>query len=337
MASYPQPASLILGTGRYVPAKVLTNGELEKIVDTSDAWIAERTGIRERRIAKEGENTSDMATAAARAALEAAGLSASDLDMIIVATVTGDSPMPATAVNVQTKLGITNIPAFDLSAACAGFLYGLSIADQFIRTGQMRRVLLIGVELLSRVLNWHDRTTCVLFGDGAGAVVLGPAAPAPSDRAPRGVISTKLFTDGSLASSLIIPGGGSQMPLTHQALDEAQDKVQMIGRDVFKVAVKNLTSASKEALDAAGITAADIDWVVAHQANMRILTQVAGRLDIPLERFVINIERYGNTSSASVPIALDEAVRDGRIKPGQTVLMCALGAGISWGSALVRM
>jgi 3-oxoacyl-[acyl-carrier-protein] synthase-3 len=338
MASYQQPASLILGTGRYVPAKVLSNAELEKIVDTSDAWIAERTGIRERRIAREGESTSDMATAAGRAALEAAGLSPSDLDMIIVATVTGDSPMPATAVNVQTKLGITNIPAFDLSAACAGFLYGLSIADQFIRTGQMRRVLLVGVELLSRVLNWRDRTTCVLFGDGAGAVVLGPAPSASaSGEKPRGVVSTKLFTDGSLASALLIPGGGSQLPLTHQRLDEALDKVQMVGRDVFKVAVKNLTSASKEAIDAAGLTTNDIDWVVAHQANMRILTQVAGRLDIPLERFVINIERYGNTSSASVPIALDEAVRDGRIKPGQTVLMCALGAGISWGSALVRM
>jgi 3-oxoacyl-[acyl-carrier-protein] synthase-3 len=328
---------LILGTGRYVPAKVLTNGDLEKLVDTSDAWITERTGIRERRIAKEGENTSDMATAAGRAALEAAGVAAADLDMIIVATVTGDSPMPATAVHVQNKLGIGNIPAFDLSAACAGFLYGLSIADQFIRTGQMRHVLLVGVELLSRVLNWRDRTTCVLFGDGAGAVVLGPADPTASPSTARGVISTKLFTDGSLASALIIPGGGSQMPLTHNALDEAQDKVQMVGRDVFKVAVKNLTSASKAALDVAGINAADIDWVVAHQANLRILTQVAGRLDIPLDRFVINIERYGNTSSASVPIALDEAVRDGRIKPGQTVLMCALGAGISWGSALVRM
>ena len=337
MASYPQPASLILGTGRYVPAKVLTNGDLEKLVDTSDAWITERTGIRERRIAKDGENTSDMATAAGRAALEAAGVAAADLDMIIVATVTGDSPMPATAVHVQAKLGVSNIPAFDLSAACAGFLYGLSIADQFIRTGQMRHVLLVGVELLSRVLNWRDRTTCVLFGDGAGAVVLGPADAKASAAEARGVISTKLFTDGSLASSLMIPGGGSQMPLSHHGLDEAQDKVQMVGRDVFKVAVKNLTSASKAAVDVAGLTPADIDWVVAHQANMRILTQVAQRLDIPLERFVINIERYGNTSSASVPIALDEAVRDGRIKPGQTVLMCALGAGISWGSALVRM
>jgi 3-oxoacyl-[acyl-carrier-protein] synthase-3 len=252
--------------------------------------------------------------------------------MIIVGTVTGDSPMPATAVSVQQKIGAQNIPAFDISAACAGFLYGLSIGDQFIRTGQMKRVLVVGVELLSRVLNWTDRTTCVLFGDGAGAVVLGPSGDTG-----RGVISTKIFTDGSLACTLTIPGGGSDLPLTHAALDEAKNKVQMVGSEVFKVAVRNLTSASKAAVEAAGLSTGDIDWVVAHQANLRILSQVATRLDIPLERFVINIERYGNTSSASIPIALDEALKDGRIKPGQTVLMCALGAGISWGSALVRM
>jgi 3-oxoacyl-[acyl-carrier-protein] synthase-3 len=332
MSTHRPPASAIVGTGRYAPSKVLTNADLEKMVDTSDAWIAERTGIRERRIAADGENTSDMASAAARAALESAGLDASDLDMIIVGTVTGDSPMPATAVNVQQKIGAVNIPAFDISAACAGFLYGLSIGDQFIRTGQMNRVLVVGVELLSRVLNWSDRTTCVLFGDGAGAVVLGPSEGKGS-----GVISTKIFTDGSLACTLTIPGGGSDLPLTHAALDEAKNKVQMQGSEVFKVAVRNLTSASKAAIEAAGLSAGDIDWVVAHQANLRILTQVASRLDIPPERFVINIERYGNTSSASIPIALDEAIKDGRIKPGQTVLMCALGAGISWGSALVRM
>jgi 3-oxoacyl-[acyl-carrier-protein] synthase III len=335
MSMHRPPASTIVGTGRYAPAKVLTNAELERMVDTSDAWISERTGIRERRIAAEGESTSDMAAAAARSALEAAGLRATDLDMIIVGTVTGDSPMPATAVNVQQKIGADCIPAFDISAACAGFLYGLSIGDQFIRTGQMKRVLVVGVELLSRVLNWSDRTTCVLFGDGAGAVVLGPADT--GDGAGRGVISTKIFTDGSLANTLTIPGGGSELPLTHASLDEAKNKVQMVGSEVFKVAVKNLTSASKAAIEAAGLVASDIDWVVAHQANLRILTQVASRLDIPLERFVINIERYGNTSSASIPIALDEAVRDGRIAAGQTVLMCALGAGISWGSALVRM
>jgi 3-oxoacyl-[acyl-carrier-protein] synthase III len=336
MTTQREPKSSILGTGAYAPAKVLSNVELERMVDTSDAWIAERTGTRERRIAAPGEHTSDMAAEAAKSALASAGLRASDLDMIIVGTVTGDSPMPATAVHVQQKIGAENIPAFDVSAACAGFLYGLSIGDQFISNGQMQRVLVIGVELLSRVLNWSDRTTCVLFGDGAGAVVLGPAERNQAGKA-RGVISTKIFTDGSLASSLTIPGGGSQLPLTHAGLDEAQNKVHMVGSEVFKVAVKNLSSASKAAIESAGLVAADIEWVVAHQANMRILTQVANRLDIPLERFIINIERYGNTSSASIPIALDEAVRDGRIKPGQTVLMCALGAGISWGSALVRM
>jgi len=336
MSTSRGPASRILGTGHYAPAKVLTNGELERMVDTSDAWISERTGIRERRIAANGELTSDMASAAARSALQAAGIAATDLDMIIVGTVTGDSPMPATAVHVQQKIGAQQIPAFDISAACAGFIYGLSIGDQFIRTGQMQRILVIGVELLSRVLNWSDRTTCLLFGDGAGAVVLGPA-DASDDANKRGVISTKIFTDGSLAQSLTIPGGGSQLPLTHATLDEAKNKVQMVGSEVFKVAVKNLTSASKAAIESAGLSTGDIDWVVAHQANLRILTQVASRLDIPLDRFVVNIERYGNTSSASIPIALDEAVRDGRIKPGQTVLMCELGAGISWGSALVRM
>src|SRR3954462_5371723 len=207
MLTHAQPASCILGTGRYTPAKVLSNFDLEKMVDTSDAWIAERTGIRERRIAAEGEATSDMAAAAANAALAAAGLSASDLDMIIVGTVTGDCPLPATAVYVQQKIGAGSIPAFDISAACAGFLYGLSIGDQFIRTGQMKRVLVVGVELLSRVLNWSDRTTCVLFGDGAGAVVLGP-----SGASGRGVVSTKIFTDGSLACTLTIPGGGSDIP-----------------------------------------------------------------------------------------------------------------------------
>jgi 3-oxoacyl-[acyl-carrier-protein] synthase-3 len=336
MATHREPKSAILGTGRYAPAKVLSNADLERMVDTSDAWIIERTGIRERRIAAEGELTSDLAANAAKDALANAGLSASDIDMIIVGTVTGDSPMPATAVHVQQKIGAQNIPAFDLSAACAGFLYGLSIGDQFIHTGQMRRVLVVGVELLSRFLNWNDRTTCVLFGDGAGAVVLGPADESVSEHR-RGVNSTKIFTDGALANSLTIPGGGSELPMSHALLDEAKNKVHMVGQEVFKTAVKNLTSASKAAVEAAGLTIADIDWVVAHQANMRILSQVSSRLDIPLERFIINIERYGNTSSASIPMALDEGVRDGRIKPGHTVLMCALGAGISWGSALVRM
>jgi 3-oxoacyl-[acyl-carrier-protein] synthase-3 len=327
-----RPRSRIVGTGAYAPERVLRNSDLEQLVDTSDEWIRERTGIIERHIAADDETASDMALAAARRALERAGLEPADLDMIIVGTISGDLPMPACAAFLQRKLGVSQIPAFDVSAACAGFLYGLSIADQFIRTGAHKHVLVVGVELLSRILNWKDRTTCVLFGDGAGAAVLGPAGDDGS-----GVLSTRLYTDASLADSLCIPAGGSKERLTPQALAESRDKVFMVGQDIFKVAVKNLTGASQSALTAANLAPDAVDWVVPHQANLRIIAQVAQRLDIPLDRFVLNIERYGNTSSASIPIALDEAVRDGRIKPGSTVLMCALGAGISWASALVRM
>jgi len=333
MQSGPEPRSRVAGTGAYVPERVLTNQALEAMVDTSDEWITERTGIKERRIAAEGEAASDMAVAAARRALEAAGLSATDLDMIVVGTISADMPLPACAAFVQQKLGCRpGIPAFDVAAACAGFIYAMSIGDQFIRTGMQKNVLCIGVELLSRVLNWKDRTTCVLFGDGAGAAVLSPA-----EDDGRGVLSTELYTDATLAESLCIPAGGSKEPITAEAIAASRDKVHMIGGDIFKVAVKNLTSASRQALSDAGLEAKNVTWVVPHQANLRILAQVAQRLDISLERFVLNIDRYGNTSSASIPIALDEAVRDGRIKAGDTVLMCALGAGISWGSALVRM
>ena len=319
-----RPGSQILGTGAYAPEKVLTNRDLEKMVDTSDEWIRERTGIGERRIAADGEAASDLALRASQRALEMAGVRASDLDMIIVGTISADHPMPACAAYLQRKLGVSQIPSFDVSAACAGFLYGLSIGDQFVRTGALKRVLVVGVELLSRILNWKDRTTCVLFGDGAGAVVLGPA-----DGDGRGLLSTKLHTDASLTDSLYIPAGGSRERLTSDGIVAQRDKVLMVGPDIFKIAVKNLTGASRAALDAAGLTADSVKWVVPHQANLRIIAQVAQRLDIPLERFVLNIDRYGNTSSASIPLALDEAVRDGRIQKGDTVLMCALGAGIS--------
>jgi 3-oxoacyl-[acyl-carrier-protein] synthase-3 len=324
--------SRILGVGAYTPERVLTNFQLEKMVETSDEWIRERTGIRERRIAAEGEATSDMALAAAKRALQMAGLAASDLGMIVVGTVTPDMPMPACAAFLQHKLGVSDIPAFDVSAACAGFLYALSIGDQFIRSGQHRHVLVVGAELLSRSLDWEDRTTCVLFGDGAGAVVLGPGKPGEG-----GVLSTRLYTDSSLVESLCIRAGGSRERMTPDAIAQKRDRVYMNGRDIFKVAVKNLTRASASALSDAKLSASDVRWVVPHQANLRIIAQVAQRLEIPMDRFVLNIDRYGNTSSASIPIALDEAVRDGRIKPGDTVLMCALGAGISWASALVRM
>jgi 3-oxoacyl-[acyl-carrier-protein] synthase-3 len=307
------------------------------MVETSDAWIVERTGIRERRIAPDGIVTSDMAAAAAKQALQAAELDASAVDLILVATVTPDMPMPATAVFVQQKIGAGHCPAFDLSAACAGFLFGLSIADQFIRSGAMKNVLVVGVELLSRVVNWEDRTTCVLFGDGAGAVVLGPANGAFARGKPRGLLSTKIHSDGALATSLMIPGGGSVRPQSIEVIEEKKHKVHMKGQDIFKVAVKNLHAASKDALDATGLTPEEIDWICPHQANLRIIDFAATRLGVPKEKVLVNIDRVGNTSSASIPILLDESIRSGKIRVGDTVVMCALGAGISWGGAVMRL
>ena len=329
-ASVSAPRSRILGTGSYLPSLTRTNADLEKLVDTNDTWIRERTGIRERRIAPDGVVTSDMAAEAAKRALAAAEISASDLDLIVVATVTPDMPMPATAVFVQQKIGAT-CAAFDLSAACAGFLYGLTIADQFVRGGAAKRVLVIGVELLSRVVNWADRTTCVLFGDGAGAAVIGP-----SDGT-RGILGAQVFSDGALAESLMIPGGGSREPMDEARLHDRRNKVHMKGQDIFKAAVRNLYSASQGIVDACGLTNDQVDWVVPHQANVRIIDQVTARANYPKEKVLSNIERVGNTSSASIPILLDERMRDGTIKPNDLVLMCALGAGVSWGAALVRM
>jgi 3-oxoacyl-[acyl-carrier-protein] synthase III len=327
-----KPRSRISGTGHYAPARVLTNQDLERMVDTSDEWIVERTGIRQRHLAAEGETTSDMASRAAMAALEAAGLSAKDLDLIIVATVTPDMPLPATAVFVQQKIGARNdCPAFDIAAACAGFIYGMSIADRFLATGAARHVLVVGVELLSRVINWKDRTTCVLFGDGAGAAVLSRA-----EDDGRGLLSTHLYADGSQANALHIPAGGSARPASHATVDAGLHLVHMTGQDVFKYAVRALSSASLTALEANGIAREQVRWVIPHQANLRIIEAVAKRVGIELDRFVLNIERYGNTSSASIPIALDEASRAETIKPGDLVLMCALGAGFAWGSALIR-
>jgi 3-oxoacyl-[acyl-carrier-protein] synthase-3 len=302
------------------------------MVETSDEWIRERTGIRERRIAAEGEASSDMAAEAARRALAAAELDPRDLDLILVATVTPDMPLPSTAMFVQAKIGARpDCPGIDLAAACAGFLYGLSIGDQFIRTGAARHVLVCGVELLSRVLDFSDRQTCVLFGDGAGAVVLSPAREDG-----RGVLSTHLYADGSQAEALRIPAGGSREPASAATVAERRHFVKMDGREIYKFAVRALTSASLTALEANRLRPEDIDWVVPHQANTRILEGVSKRCGIPIERFYMNIEKFGNTSSASVPIALDEAVRGGAVRQGQNLLMCALGGGIAWGSALVR-
>lgn len=331
MTTTAVPKSRILGIGSFLPPLVRTNADLERMVETSDQWITERTGIKERRIAPDGMVTSDMATGAARQALEMAGLAPTELDMIVVGTVTPDMPMPATAAFVQQKLGAGSCPAFDLSAACAGFIYGITIADQFIRTGAMRHVLVVGVELLSRVIDWEDRTTCVLFGDGAGAVVLGPS---DSDR---GILATNIYTDGSLAHSLMIPGGGSLAPQSAEVLARRDHKVKMKGQDIFKAAVRNLYSSSQAVVDKAGLKNSQVDWVVPHQANLRIIDQVTQRADYPKSKVLSNIDRVGNTSSASIPILLDQSYRAGIVKDGQVVLMCALGAGVSWGAALVRM
>ncbi len=323
----------IAGSGSYVPEHVVTNLDLEKLVETSDESIIARTGIRERRYARDGENTSDMASAASRAAIEAAGIGPRDLDLIVVATVTPDVPLPSTAMFVQQKIGArSDCPGFDLGAACAGFIYGLSVADAYVRSGLARHVLVVGVELLSRVLDFRDRTTCVLFGDGAGAVVVSAVEPSDSSM----ILSTHVYGDGELAESLCIPAGGTREPATHATVEMRRHFVHMVGKDIFKIAVRNLTSASLFALDHNRMTPSDVDWVVPHQANSRILEGVSKRCGIPMERFYLNIDRYGNTSSASVPIALDEALRAEAITPGQTVLMCALGGGIAWGSALVR-
>lgn len=326
-----KPASRICGTGHYLPEKVVTNRDLEAVIDTSDAWISTRTGIKQRHVAAENEASSDMATQAARRALESAGITAEQLDLIIVGTISPDMPMPSTAMFVQRNIGARrDCPGFDLSAACAGFIYGLSIADNFVRSGQAKYVLVIGVELLSRLVDWTDRSTCVLFGDGAGAVIIGP-----SD-GERGVMSTHLYADGSKIESLYIPGGGSRTPPSEAVLKNNLHLVHMTGKDVFRYAVRGLSASVKAALEANAMAPTDIDWVIPHQANIRILEAVQTRTGIPMERFFINIDQTANTSSASVPIALDHASRAGKLSPGQSLVFCALGGGIAWGSALVR-
>lgn len=321
----------ILGTGSYTPEKVLTNHDLEKIVDTTDEWIVGRTGIRERRMAAPHEATSDMAVAAALKALEMARTRPEDLDAVILATITPDLPMPASATLVAHKLGATRAFAFDLAAACAGSLYALSIASKFVEAGSAKRVLVIGAELLTRIVDWTDRNTCVLFGDAAGAMVVGPS-PDPS----RGVLSTHLHADGSEVDILKIPAGGSREPMSADVLAKRLNKISMNGREVYKFAVRALTDAVQEALTHNQVTPESVTHVVAHQANIRILEGVLGRVGIPMSKAWTNIERFGNTSSASLPMTCDEANRAGRLNPGDHVLMMAIGAGMAWGSALVR-
>jgi 3-oxoacyl-[acyl-carrier-protein] synthase-3 len=325
------PRTQIIGTGSYAPEKIITNRDLEKLVDTTDQWIRERTGIEERHQAAEGEQTSDMAVKASVRALEMAGTRPEELDLIIVGTISPDMPMPSAASFVQAKLGAKKAFAFDLSAACAGSLYGLSIADQYIRTGSANRALIIGVELLTRIIDWQDRNTCVLFGDAAGAMVLGPS----SDES-RGILSTHMHSDGSLAEILCIRGGGSMYPLSEDVLKRKMHKVSMNGREIYKVAVRSLTDVMMEALRANALTPEKVTHVIAHQANLRIIESVMQRLGIPISKCWLNIAKYGNTSSASVPTTLDEANRAGRLSPGDIIAMMAIGAGIAWGSAVVR-
>jgi len=332
IASARAPRTRILGTGHYVPSRVVDNDEAVRSLETSGAWIEQHTGIQRRRVAAPGEVTSDMAAAASRSAIEAAGLTVADLDMIILATVSGDSPMPATAVHVQQKLGADLIPSFDVSASFAGFLYAMTIADQFIAAETYKTILVVGADLLSRRVDPTDRVTAPLFGDGAGAVVLGP-----SSGDGRGILSSRIHADGTLSHLLTMPGGGSAEPMTAERLEQKRQFVKMDGADLLHVTVKHLTSYSMQALKAAGLTSAELDWVVPHQGNRNIVDKISQRLGFSRKKFVENIAEYGNTSAASIPIALDEAVRDGRIQPHQTVLLCALGAGVAWGASIVRM
>jgi 3-oxoacyl-[acyl-carrier-protein] synthase III len=325
--------SRIVGTGTYLPERKLTNDQLrvEMNLDTSDSWIRERTGIGARRLASPDEVTSDMATAASKQALEMANMRADELDFIVCGTVTPDMPFPAAACFVQAKLGATRAAAFDVSAACAGSLFALSIADAFIRSGMSKKVLVLGAELLSRITDWTDRGTCVLFGDAAGAMIV-----VPETRKDRGILSTHLHTDGTQTHILNVPGGGSLLPVSEKVIAEKGQFIKMNGREVYKTAVRALEAASREALETNGYTPRDVTRVIAHQANMRILEHVMKKLEIPLEKCEVNIDQVGNTSSASVPLTLDQANRGGRLKDGDLVLMMAIGGGMAWGSALVR-
>ncbi len=322
--------SRIIGVGAYVPEKTLTNYDLEKMVDTSDEWIRTRTGIRERRIADEGVSTSDLGVIAAKDALQNAGVAPEEIDMIVVSTITPDMPFPSTACIIQSKINAVNAFAFDMFAGCTGFIYALSVASQYIASGICKKALVIGAETLSKFTNWKDRSTCVLFGDGAGAVVLAPS----TDES--GIIGTYLGADGSRGDLLRIPAGGSEMPATKRTVEEGLHYIQMEGNEVFKFAVKILGDATLKVLEDVGLSKSDIDWFVPHQANIRIMEAAARRLELDMDKVVVNVQHYGNTSAASIPLALHEAVNDGRIKPGHILDLVGFGAGLTWGASLVR-
>ncbi|MDP9270494.1 MAG: ketoacyl-ACP synthase III [Chloroflexota bacterium] len=322
--------ALITGWGMYAPSHVMTNDDLSKMVDTSDEWIVSRTGIRERRIAADDETTTTLSVNASRDALAVAGLDAADLDLVIVATCSPDYPLPATSVLVATELGARHAAGFDMQAACSGFVYGLATATSFIRSGMYRNVLLIGVEVLSRFVDWTDRNTCVLFGDGAGAVVL------QASEQPGGLVGMDLYSDGAGYEGIIVPAGGSACPAGPTTVAGRQHFIRMAGREVYKYATRQLTESSNAALRAAGMTVADVDQFLFHQANIRIIESVGASLHLDPDRVYLNIEKYGNTSAASVPMALVEAIAEGRIKPGDRLLMAAFGAGYTAGAAVVE-
>lgn len=319
--------SQVIGCGGYLPSRVLTNAELATMVDTSDAWITQRTGIRQRHIAADGELTSDLSVRAAEAALRDAGLDAAEVDLIVLATTTPDETFPATATRVQARLGMTRGAAFDVQAVCSGFVYALAIADNFLRLGQARTALVIGAETFSRILDWQDRSTCVLFGDGAGALVLR-AVDGEGTRQDRGILSTHLYSDGRYHDQLYVDGGPSSTQTTGH--------VRMVGREVFRHAVVKLAQAVDAAIEQNGITGEDLDWLVPHQANRRIIDSMGHRLRLPPEKIVLTVDRHANTSAASIPLALAEAAGDGRIQPGHLVLLEAMGGGFTWGAALLR-
>ena len=320
----------ILGTGFYVPEKIMTNADLEKIVETSDEWIVERTGIKERRIAEDNQPMSDLALRAAKAALADAGVAAEDLDLIIVATLTSDRIIPSTACMIQNLLGAKHAAAFDLSAACSGFAYAASVAAQFIETGAYKKALVIGAETLSKYINWEDRNTCVLFGDGAGAAVLGQVEEG------YGILSFDLGSDGSGGDAIQIPSSGSLMPVSKESIDQKLNLIHMNGRDVFKFAVKAMGKTVKNSLAKIDIPQEKIDWLVPHQANIRIIESAAKRLSMPMDKVIVNIHKYGNMSAACIPIALAEAAAAKRFKKGDIIALSGFGAGLTWASCIIR-
>ncbi len=322
--------SRIISTGSYLPEKVLSNSEMEKMLDTSDEWITERTGIRERRIADSTQAASDLAYEASRIALERAGLGPEDIDMIIVATITGDMPFPSTACFLQDKLGATNAAGFDINAACSGFLYSLYIADSFIKSGKHRRILVAGTEVLSKITDWDDRRTCVIFGDGAGAVIVGPSDD------DSGLLSININSDGKMWDLIHVPGGGSRNPVSQSSIEQRMHYIKMKGNETFKVAVRTLEDIALKTLEENNIDPSSLSLLIPHQANLRIIQATADRLKVPMDKVFINLDKYGNTSAASIPIALDEALQSGRIKEGDYILLEAFGGGLTWASALIK-